>query len=245
MNSLGGTWASLAKLGCALLVLSALAGCVAWVGQLRKARRTLEPRHRAYLAYSAIAFALITVLSIYSWDRVPLQYYAGVAWVLPLVIADLVCSPRTPWLRKSLCLVAALGALIGGIAVAGGHARENVRGAVRRARTEGERLLAENPAAPPLYTALLAQPGDVFDNLLPYRAYGRDLEACEPAEVPRPGDPDFERPLIVVRRVLDLNHEKWKPIAEGRVRAKTFWPDPQMSVLIFLPDSGSEQQPRQ
>lgn len=236
MGFLGGAWAWLARAG-TLLVFGGLAlgACEYAVRRVQRSAPRMPWPLVASAVYAAIAFVLISALSLWSWDRVPLQYYAGVAWVLPMVAAELVLAPRAAWLRRAAVAATCAGSLVAGAALAGGSSREEVRGAVACARELGEQAAREAPGAPPIYTALLAQPGEVFANLLPYRAYARDLPAVEPADLPRPGDPGFERPVVVVRRVLPIDHPKWSPILTGRTISEQVRIDRYMTVYVMRP----------
>lgn len=229
LGALGSGWATLAKLGATAFFL-ALAGVL---GALWRTRREAPPTPaplRALFLYATACFALVFGLSFYRWDRLPLQYFAPVAWVLPLAVAH--AAERWPARSRGvLALLLSGSALALGIAQAGGREMEDMRGAVRVAREQGARLER------PLYTALMVQPS-LFEHTLPYEAYGRDLERIAPSSVPRPGEPGFERPIVALRRGrIPLQDEPWAPIREGRRVIAEVPVDSYLGIYVFAPDS--------
>ena len=72
----------------------------------------MTPTMRGLFLYASIYFVLATVASIYSWDRVPLQYYAPIAWLLPLFVAELAGAPPVPKLRTACAVALSLAALV-------------------------------------------------------------------------------------------------------------------------------------
>jgi hypothetical protein len=90
--------------------------------------------------------------------------------------------------------------------------------------------------APPIYTALLSQP-DNFEHRLPYLAYAPDVDAREPDQVPFPGDPDFQRPLIVLRRgAIPYEAALWAPLRTGRRVEREERIDFYLTVLVLVRD---------
>lgn len=229
LGALGPGWALVAKLaaGVFFLLLAGLAG--AWWRTRRNSEPTSAPLRGLYL-YGLTCFAITFVLSFYRWDRLPLQYFATVAWILPIAVAQL--AEHWPE-RSQRTLVALLGAaaLVLGIAQAGGRDAEDMRGAVALARETGAKLSA------PLYTGLLVQPS-LFEHTLPYQAYARDLERVEPGSVPAPGTPGFERPVVVLRRgEIKLGEDRaWDPIATGRRVLSETSVDRYLAVYVFVPE---------
>jgi uncharacterized membrane protein len=217
MGSLGRPW-SLVAMGGFVVFVVGLAGLVwfAWRARAARTDERKDPILVAVVVYGIVQFVVITALSVKSWDRVPLQYYVGASWPIALVLAAWFATVPSSAVRRALG-VAALGSTFAmSVAVAGGESREPFREAVALARTWGTELSASDPAHPPVYTSVLAQPSGVFDHKLPYLAYGTDLGAVEPEEVPTLVTGDFDRPVIVIRRALALDHPKWQPIVEGR-----------------------------
>jgi len=234
---LGEQWARVALAGTLLAAAALLvAFLAALVARVRAAADT-RPRgvDAGLVAFALAAFAVITALSWYRWDRVPLHYFSGMAWTLPLFFARIVDAAPARGVRPLRVAVGA-GALLMGVAMAGGTSRADVRGGVARLEQWGRELETANPARPPIYTAVLAQPGEVFDHALPFRAYAPELGAVEPEGVPGPGEPGFERPVLVYRRVLNLWHEKWKPITTGRRIAREEKLDWYTWVYVFVPE---------
>ena len=220
ISSLGKPWSTIARAATALFGLAALVAAFLWWRPVRSgsgpegARVPLSSLWRAAAIYGLAVFVMTTGFSWYTWDRVPLQYYAGMAWVIPLVLAE-PCAAALSRPVGRLAVSAVLASTLAmGIALAGGKSRAHVRGGVELLCKWGAELEARGER--PLYSARLAQPGAVFKDCIPYRAYAPELECVEPGEVPRPGDPDFDRPLLIFRRVLPLNRIKWEPIREGR-----------------------------
>lgn len=227
MGALGGAWAWLARSGAALL-LFAIVGALLNAWRRRREAAALAVPLRGVLVFSAICFALVFGLSFYRWDRLPLQYFAPVAWVAPLAFAALV--ERWPERsRPQLTGLLGLAALVLGVAQAGGKSTEDMRGAVAVARQIGA---AEEA---PIYSGLLSQPS-LFEHTLPYRAYARDLETVEPERLPRPGEPGFERPVIVLRRGrIPFDTPGWAPIRDGRRVVSETHVDDYLTVFVFAP----------
>jgi len=227
VGALGGVWAVLSTIGSA-----ALFGAIGWgaLVRLREGPRITAsaPVLRGLHVFLLTDFVVVTGLSIYTWDRVPLQYYAGLAWLLPVTATSFL-------LRRSFLAPIAVGAaLLLGIAQAGGSCTEDMRGAVGVARQLGAEL--ERQGEEPLYSALLSQP-EVFDHGIPYRAYGRDLEVREPAELPHPGDADFERPVICLRRgEIPFGSAAWAPYTEGRRLLREVPVDAYLTVFVLVPE---------
>jgi uncharacterized membrane protein len=228
LRELGGAWGVLALASTAVF---ALATCVlvtlAWRG---RASRAASPVLRGLAIFAVAQFVLTTAFAVWTWDRVPLQYYTPMAWTLPLLVAA--CIDRAAGARATACVLGAASLLMG-IALVGGKSREDMRGGIAAVRT----LASEAQTASgldPVYSALLAQPPQ-FANILPYRAYARELTALEPERVPRPGESDFERPLIVLRRVVPLGDEAWLPITSGRKLVREIKVDRYLTAYWFAP----------
>ena len=214
------------------------------------ARRVRAPRPsgsqteclRGLLIFALAAFVLVTGASWYAWDRVPLQYYVGVAWVAPALLAGWLAGLRQPALRRCAVAVACLASLAMGVALAAGRSREDVRAGVALLRAWGAELEARDPreAARPFYTARMAQPAEVFDEVLPFLAYAPDLGAVEPEALPKIGEPGFQRPVLVYRRVLALDHRAWKPILTGREIVRERVIDRYVSVYELRPKAALE-----
>ncbi|MBI5431320.1 MAG: glycosyltransferase family 39 protein [Planctomycetes bacterium] len=238
MGSLGSPWSWLAMLGFASFVLACCALVwFAWRARRERTEPRKDPLLTAALVYGAVQFAIITALSIRSWDRVPLQYYVGMSWVIPFVLAAWLASVRVDGVRRALGLALGAATLMMSIALAGGESREPYREAVAVAREWGRSLAASFPDHPPVYTSVLAQPSGVFDHKLPFLAYGADLGAVEPEEVPTATQGDFQRPVIVIRRALALEHPKWKTITEGRKLVREERLHDRVWVYVFAPSN--------
>jgi hypothetical protein len=228
LGSLGGPWALLARAGAALF-LGGLA-----VGAFERLRRrgSLPPAGfllRSLAGYAALAFLAITALSVWTFDRAPLQYYAPLDWVLPILAAALLAPLAGP-IGRGARAAALAGALALGIAQAGGQCTEDVRRAVAAARAVGEELAAAGRA--PIYTALLSQPS-TFEHKLPYLAYAPDLVALEPGEA---AAADRSRPLVVLRRgAIGFGHGAWQPLLEGRRIEREVGIDGYLTVYVLGP----------
>lgn len=227
LGALGGGWALLAKAGAAVFFLVVGGGLVgAW--RRRASAAPLAAPVRA-LGWGTLAcFTLVFALSFYRWDRLPLQYFAPVAWALPVGVALL--AERWPERsRAQFAGLVALSALALGIAQAGGRNMEDMRGAVAVARELGS---ARGDA---LYTGLMVQPS-LFAHTLAYDAYGRDLPRVEPSAAPRLGEPGFERPLVVLRRGrIPLTDERWVRLLEGRTIAAERRIDDYIGIFVLAP----------
>jgi hypothetical protein len=229
LGALGGVWANLARAGAAaFFAVAVLAAGAAWMRKLRGSVEALPPQLKALFWYAAFDFVLVTGAAVYTWDRVPLQYYAAIVWVLPLALAAMVerlpCAARTP-----AAIVLAASALVLGVAQAGGLCTEDMRRGVATAREAGAKLRE------PIYTALLSQP-TMFEHTLPYHAYARDLHAVEPAEVPPLGAPGSERPVVALLRGVDRTEdEAWKGLLAGRNVAFEAVVDEYLRVVVLEP----------
>jgi len=215
MSFLGGPWSTVAYAATVVFGVGFLLALVVWRRTPKDERPRLSYVGRAAALYGVVVFLMTTAFSWYTWDRVPLQYYVGMAWVIPLILAEPLGAACARPLGRFATAASAVAMLTMGIALAGGTSRAHVREGVRLLADWGAELEAAGER--PLYTARLAQPGYVFPDALPYRAYAPELAYVEPTEVPQPGDPDFDRPLLVFRRVLPLGRPKWEPIFEGRM----------------------------
>ncbi|MCK6446146.1 MAG: glycosyltransferase family 39 protein [Planctomycetes bacterium] len=241
MGSLKGPWATLAVVGFGAFVLVVLA--LVWSAwrarreRLASGESSTDPLFVAVVIFALVQFAAITVLSIKSWDRVPLQYYIGMSWALPFVLAAWLASVRAERVRRALGVALVTTMLAMSVALAGGESREPYREAVAKAREWGTSLAAAFPEHPPVYTSVLAQPSGVFDHKLPYLAYGADLGAVEPEDVPSATHGDFQRPVIVIRRALALEHPKWAPITTGRKLVREERLHDRVWVYVFAPSN--------
>ena len=205
-----------------------------------------SPLLRGLWIFALTQFLVTTGVSWYTWDRVPLQYYTPMAWALCVLVAAVVeraggragarpgeHAGRTraslPWLAPTL----GAAALVMGIALVAGRSREDMRGGIAAVR-ELAAAAREQTGRDPVFTAVLAQPTQ-FPHTLPYRAYGRDLSAREPADVPRPGEEDFARPVIVLRRNVPFSDAAWRPITEGRERVREIAIDRYLTAYWFAP----------
>lgn len=217
IGSLGPPWNNLARVASVLFAASFVAVLVLWCVR-RRGRAddasTWTTAWRATLVYAVLVFAATTVSSWLSWDRVPLQYYAGMAWAAPVLLAEPMAAVWERRLGRVAVGSLAAAALAMGIALAGGVSRARVREGIRCLVAWGRELEARGER--PLYTARMAQPGWVFPDRLPYDAYAPDVEYVAPDDLPRPGDPDFERPVLAFGRALPVYRPKWEPIRTGR-----------------------------
>jgi len=225
LGALGGAWALLAKAGVALFVAA--------LGAALVARRSLgAPRIESLTLRGLIVFALahyvvVVLIAWWTWDRLPLQYFTPVAWSAPVLVAALCdrLEARTRWFAALICAAA----LVLGIAQAGGRSVEDMRGAVERVRSLGAQLER------PLYSALLSQPS-LFEHVLPYRAYGRELDFREPDELPTSGTDEFVRPIVLLRRgQIAVGTEGWAPLLAGRRIAKEERVDGYLTLFVLEP----------
>jgi hypothetical protein len=230
MGALGEGWATLARAG-ALAFFGALGlGAV-----LRLAQRGRIGAHafplRGLALYALACFLVVTALSIWTWDRVPLQYYAPLAWLLPLFLAELLGPIEGPAARAARGLALA-GALALGVAQAGGSCTEDVRRAVAEARALGGEL--ESAGRSPIYTSLLSQP-ESFSQTLAYRAYAPDLAVEEPDRVPAL---DPARPVVLLRRgFFGPGHPAWDELLAGRRVAREIDVDAYLTVFLLEPEA--------
>jgi hypothetical protein len=244
---LGGGATLAAGVGAAILVAGLVLGVLGWL--VRALRRDLPPADRSVrmaVAFAALAGVVVCGMSIWSWARVSVRYLWIAAWLWPLVACELVAAFRSPRARAALAALLVGGAALAGVAHVVGKTREDVRGAVARARFLGVEfaLLTQHR---PLYTALLGQPPR-FEHGLPYLAYGADLDWVEPKDLPRPGQPGFERPVVVITRqwrdldtvaIADAATLRAYPvdrIREGRAKRAYSSSDEAMSVWVFAPE---------
>jgi len=228
LGVLGGAWAWMARLG-ALVFFGCLASAlVGWFFNRGAVAADSSPPVRALAIFVAVDFVLVTALSIYTWDRMPLQYYAPIAWALPLLVVQF--APAFGGAnRAKFARSLAASALALGIAQAGGHCSMDMRAAVAAAREAGKQL--ENPQ----YSALLSQPS-LFEQVLPYRAYGRDLEFVAPEDVAGTHDGSPVRPLVVIRRAtFPLTDDVWKPLLAGRQSTREIRVDAYLTVFVLEP----------
>lgn len=226
LGALGGMWAQLAKVGVVLFLLAALGGVARRI-RLRQRWAPLSAPLRALCVFALAHFVVVIGLSWWTWDRLPLQYFTPVAWTLPILLVallgDLERQPRST--LAALCGAA----LLLGIAQAGGAGSEDMRGAVQQARQIGAQLDR------PIYTGLLSQPS-LFEDGIPYRAYGRDLDFREHAALPKPGDADFSRPIVVLRRGnIPVGTEPWTPLLDGRRVLREQKVDAYLTVIVLGP----------
>ena len=233
MGALGGPWAWLARAGTA-----AIAGALglAALGRIRSKRWGLpdSPVLRGLAVFAVANFFAVTVASVYSWDRVPLQYYAPIAWLLPLFAAVFVHGAPA---GRALSALAAAGVVLLGLAQAGGGATEDMRGAVERVRAIHAELVASG--ADPIVTAVLSQPVEVFSCTIPYMAYGPELGAIEPLDVPTPDEPGHGRPVICLRRgAMGLGRPLWADIVAGRHPTREERIDAYLTVFVFESGDG-------
>ena len=219
IGALGGAWAWLARI--AALCFGGSVAVAAW-SWLRDRERTTSAPLRALAVFSVVYFALVSLAAFWTWDRLPLQYYAPLGWALPVLIAELASRAR-----PALIVALAGFAFALGIAQAGGQGTEDMRRAVEVAREAGAKL--ERPR----YTALLSQP-TLFEHVIPYRAYARDLDFIAPEDVAQPGEIGHERPLVAIRRgTISLELDVWKPLLAGRRVVSEEKVDAYLTVFVF------------
>ena len=241
---LGEGWSRAAGLviGPFFALLGLALGLRLWRGRREpESRQLANPVARGLIVFAVVAFLLVTAFPWYSWDRVPLQYFTLMAWVLPLLFGNWLVAPSSTALRRSLTCLTIVCGLALGVTLAGGRSREGVRDGVALLREWGREceLRDPRPEGLPFYTARMSQPAEVFDEILPYLAYAPELDAVEPEELPGPGELGFERPVLVYRRVLSMDHPSWQPILAGRRVVRHVRLDSYITVYEF----GPEQEP--
>jgi uncharacterized membrane protein len=227
---LDGAWEQIAKWGMGFFGLGVLAAVLLSARSL--ARRCGPPRQSllvGLVVFFIASFSLTAGLAIYRWDTVPLQYFTAAAWTLPLFVAAFTDAVEPERWKRPLAVGLAVLSLAMGVALAGGTSREDVRRATRVAVELGAEL------DHPIYTALLRQPPS-FPNVTPYRAYAPNLEPVEPVDLPRPGDPDFDRPVIVIDRAVGDGRPEWGPIRTGRTITRRVSIDWFLKVIVFEPE---------
>jgi hypothetical protein len=247
IRALGEAWTLLAWLGTVLLLAGFGGAGILWLR--RAARRDLPRADRSVamaVAFAVLALGVVCGMSIWSWARVSVRYLWIAAWLWPLVACELIAAIRSPRMRGAAAGLLLVGAGLAAIGHAGGRTREDVRTAVAYARQLGADFARQDPSRPPLYTALLSQPPR-FEHGIPYLAYGAGLDWVEPKDVPQPGQPGFDRPLIVVTRRwrnLDtayLDNPAMRAaypvdrIRNGRMRLGLHDWDDTMTVQVFRP----------
>ncbi|MBK8177889.1 MAG: hypothetical protein IPK67_03100 [Planctomycetes bacterium] len=236
MRELGGVWGTLelASTGGFLLLAAALL-FLAWRASRSGAQaQPAAPVLRGLWIFALVQFLTTTAFSWYTWDRVPLQYYTPMAWVLCVLAGALLDRIPSPAASRALTWALCAAGLVMGVALVGGRSREDMRGGLTAVR----QLAAEARAAggsEPVFSAVLAQPRQ-FPHTLPYRAYGAGLVPVEPESVPRRGEAGFSRPVIVLRRAVPLGDETWRPITEGRRVVKEVRVDRYLTAYWFAPE---------
>lgn len=231
MRELGGAWGMLELSATAIFAVAcAVLLVAAW--RARGARPPV-PALRGLWVFAVTQFVLTTAFAVWTWDRAPLQYYAPMAWAIPLLLAAAWQRANSDALRRGLGWVLCVSVLAMAIGLVGGRSREDMRAGVAALR-DFAREARESGAAEPIYTSILTQPRQ-FPHTIPFDAYGRDLAPVAPDTVPRPGDADFARPLLVLRRVLPLTHADWKPITDGRRVVRERRIDRYLTAYWFAP----------
>jgi hypothetical protein len=209
LRELGGAWGMLALVSFAVFALAAVTSVVsAW---RRRASAAPSSALRGLALFALAQFLVTTAFAVYAWDRVPLQYYTPMAWTIPVLLAW--CLEQTAH-RRWLAPTLGVASLALAVAFVGGKSREDMRGGIAAVRVLALAARTET-ALEPITTAVLAQPPQ-FSSLLPYRAYAADLSPLEPGRVPREGEAEFERPVIVLCRNVGLKHAAQRPITENR-----------------------------
>jgi hypothetical protein len=222
-GALGGLWGWLSKFALVVFLLAALRACLA---QFKAPTSPSSPQPlRALALFAAAHFVVLVAISWWTWDRLPLQYFAPVAWAIAVLLAALL--ERASSASRGAVSLACGAALALGIAQAGGRGVEDMRAAVALARELG--AAHERP----LYTALLSQPS-MFEHVLPYRAYGRDLDFRAPDELPAVGAEGHERAVVVLRRgQIPLGYDAWLPLLEGRRVTSERHVDAYLTVFVL------------
>jgi hypothetical protein len=201
---------------------------------------------RLAIALGVLAFAAWASLSwaqVYSWKRVVLRYDVVWAWVAPILLACVVAAApgRFGAVLRRLLLVAV--AFLG-VGETFGAPFEELRPAVRVALETGARLDVDDPSRPPLFTSLLWQPR-FFDPVLPFRVYAPDAAFRAPDLLPRPGDPEFSRPVVaVVHRYERIDDPKADfgddatvaGLRRGRKAVRSYRIDDRVRVVVFAPE---------
>jgi hypothetical protein len=222
VGALGGAWAWMAKFGAIVLFGSLFSALVSWLLRRKSPDLATSAPMRALAIFCAADFVLVAALSLYTWDRLPLQYYAPIAWALPLFAVQL-GRAFDAQRRPKYVVALTVSALLLGLAQAGGKCTEDMRAAVAIARETGREL------ASPQYTAILSQPS-LFDDVIPYRAYGRDLEMVERS------DASPARPLVVIQRGrMPHDTDDWKALLAGRKIAREVPVDAYLTVYVLEP----------
>ena len=268
IGSLGADWARLASLGFTMVgVASALGLCVALfrgkrpsptiaVASAGEAAIDVIPPTRANAALpiaaglsAAFVFTLLVLAwaQIFFWKRFVLRYDVLEAWIVPIAPA-VILGGLAGRLGSILRGVLLTGVVLMGTAQAFGDDFEPIDTAMTAAREAGALLTLEDPTNPPLYTGLLWQPR-YFSSLLAFHAYGSDLPFCAPELLPRPGEPGFERPVVVAAQ---LHRDLAKPgawsdddpyvggIRRGRKLVRHVPLNDRVSVWVFAPAAKPE-----
>ena len=227
-RELGSPWWIVMLVSSLLFALAALAVLVfAWRG---RRSREAAPVLRGLMIFAVAQFVITSVFSVWTWDRVPLQYYTPMAWVIPLLLAA--CIDRAANLRPVL-IALGLASFLMGVALVGGKSREDMRGGIAAVRTLAAEARTKS-GLEPIYSALLAQPQQ-FENTLPYRAYARDLKPVEPDHIPQAGDSGFQRPLIVLCRNIAEKDKAMLSMSATRTKVREIKIDRYLTAYWFAP----------
>lgn len=255
IGALGPPWSTVAVAGIALLT-AALGGAGllrAWAALKRRAAGVPGGTAGPLVGAGVCAFvglAVLTKLQVDNWHRFVLRYDVIVAWAPPVLMAW-VAGPVAGRAGRLLRGGAVAAALLLGLAETKGNDFEEIRTAVRVARETGTVLALAEPERPPLYTSLLWQPR-FFSSLLPLRAYAPDVDFRAPELLPRPGEPGFERPVVVV---TEKYHELGDPqksdetdpmvggLRVGRRVVRHFEIDRRTAVWVFGPADAAASRP--
>ncbi len=203
---------------------------------LRAGRDLLHGRHLpgergvlAILSAGFLGFVLTAVASVEVWRRLPIQYFATVAWVWAVFLAVLIQgAPEARRGRSALLLLGAL--LLMAVGQAMGRPREDLAGAVEIAREWGAGRDVH-------YTALMRQPGH-YDPVEVWKVLAPDLQPVRPEEIP-PGD---GRGVVIVTRKADPRESGVSKaivarIEAGRTLVRTRLVDGSVGVFLYLPVS--------
>ncbi|HGY90881.1 MAG TPA: hypothetical protein ENK43_06900 [Planctomycetes bacterium] len=224
LRGLGGLGFGLVAAGWAVMLLFLVR---AGRDLLRGRRLPGERGLLAILSTGFLGFVLTAVASVEVWKRLPVQYFATVAWVWAVLVAVLIeGSPKARRRTTMLLLLGALGLMAAGQVA--GRPREDLRGAVNLAREWG----AGDDVH---YTALMRQPGH-YDPIEVWKLLAPKVRAVPPADIP----PDDGRGVVLVTRKVDprrfgVSKAVLRRITAGRTLARFVWLDDAVGVFLYLP----------
>ena len=179
---------------------------------------------------ASFTFVLVSILCVEFWRRVPIQYFALLAWIWPIVLSVTWDAFGAGPLKNALLglMLCALFAAAGAEVM--GEPREDLKGAINFAAD-----LALDDGAH--LTAIMRQPKQYRNSEL-FRVYLKKGSFVEPQDIPQAGS----RSVVVITRRLDLTRDEGPPALMKNIRAGRFLAEEHrigraVSVWVFKPQS--------